>query len=75
MDTKEKRWSRMNWDIGIDISTVLCIKEATNENRLYSTGSSTQCRGDLSGMVIQEGTYVYVWLIPFAVQQKLVTAV
>ena len=43
MNTKEKRWSRMNWDVGVDIYTVLCIKQITNENRLYSTGNSSWC--------------------------------
>ena len=30
-------------DIGIDIYTLLCIKQMTNKNLLYSTGNSTQC--------------------------------
>ena len=33
----------MNWEIRIDIYTLLCIKQITNENLLYSTGNSTQC--------------------------------
>ena len=32
----------MDWEIGTDIYTLLCIKQITNENLLYSTGSSTQ---------------------------------
>ena len=34
----------MNWETGIDISIqlTLCIKQITNENLLYSTGTSTQ---------------------------------
>ena len=32
----------MNWEIGIDIYTLLCIKQITNENLLYSTGNYTQ---------------------------------
>ena len=43
MDTKVGRGSEMNWEIGIDIYTRLCIKDITNENLPYSTGSSTQC--------------------------------
>ena len=31
-----------NWEIGIDIYTLLCIKQITNENLLYSTGNCTQ---------------------------------
>ena len=38
-----ERGGGMNWKIGIDIYTLLCIKQITNENLLYSTGNSTQC--------------------------------
>ena len=31
-----------NWEIGIDIYTLLYIKQITNKNLLYSTGNSTQ---------------------------------
>ena len=44
----------MNWEIGINIDTLLCIKLMTNENLLYSTGNSTQCCGDPSGKEIQK---------------------
>ena len=49
MDTKGgKPWGGgdgrvMNWAIGIDMYTLLCIKYITNENLLCSTGTSTQC--------------------------------
>ena len=49
MDTKGgKTWGDgdsgvMNWAIGIDIYTLLRIKQITNENLPYSTGNSTQC--------------------------------
>ena len=33
----------MNWGIGADVYTVLCVKQITNENLLYSTGNSTYC--------------------------------
>ena len=37
------RWgSGMNSEIGIDIYTLLCIKQITNENILCSIGNSTQ---------------------------------
>ena len=42
-DTKQGRGSGMNWEIETDIYTLLCIKQITNENLLYSKGSSTQC--------------------------------
>ena len=32
----------INWEIGIDIYTLLYIKQITNKNLLYSTGNSTQ---------------------------------
>ena len=37
-----ERGSGMNWEIGIDIYTPICIKQITNKNLLYSTGNSTQ---------------------------------
>ena len=46
MDTKGvKEGVGKNWEIGIDIFTllILCIKQMTSENLLYSTGNSTQC--------------------------------
>ena len=40
MDTKGGKWrggggGGMNWDIGIDIYTLICIKQITNKNLLY----------------------------------------
>ena len=40
MDTKEGKWQGggggvMNWEIGIDIYTLICIKWITNKNLLY----------------------------------------
>ena len=32
----------MDWEIGTDIYTLLCIRQITNENLLYNTGRSTQ---------------------------------
>ena len=32
----------ISWEIGIDIYTLLYIKQITNKNLLYSTGNSTQ---------------------------------
>ena len=45
MDTKGNRGCGMNWEIDIDICTllILCIKWITNENLLYSTGNPTPC--------------------------------
>ena len=33
----------LNWAIGIDMYTLMCIKLMTNENLLFSAGTSTQC--------------------------------
>ena len=38
-----KGGSEMNWEIGIDMYTLLCITYITNENVLYSTGIATKC--------------------------------
>ena len=38
---REERGSGMNWEIGIDIYTLICIKQITNKNLLYSTENST----------------------------------
>ena len=55
MDTKGERvGSGMNWENGVDIYTLSCIKQTTNENLLYSTGDSTGCSGDLNGKKIQK---------------------
>ena len=39
MDTKGGKWRGggcgMNWEIGIDIYTLICIKWTTNKNLLY----------------------------------------
>ena len=41
MDTKGGKWwwwgggGVINWEIGIDIYTLICIKEITNKNLLY----------------------------------------
>ena len=35
----------MNRETGMDIYTVLCIKEITNESLLYSTGGEVQSVG------------------------------
>ena len=61
MDTKEeKRGSRMNWEIGINIYILLiqCIK---CENLWYSTGNSTQCSAnDLNWKEVEKRACVCV---------------
>ena len=38
----EERRGGMSWESGIDICTLLCIKQITNENLLNSTGNFIQ---------------------------------
>ena len=56
--------SRMDWEIGTDIYTllILCIKWITNENLLYSTGNSAQCFAVtyMGRKYIRDGIHVYV---------------
>ena len=35
----------MNWEVGVDIYTPLCIRKMISENLLDSTGNSTPCSG------------------------------
>ena len=42
MATRRGRGGGINWEIGIDIYTLLYIKYITNKDLLYSTGNSTQ---------------------------------
>ena len=77
MDTGEGRGSGMNWEIGIDIYTLPCVRQVASGNLLYSTGSTVRCSvvTYMGGMVgrgsKREGIYVYIKLIHFVVQQKL----
>ena len=52
----------INWEIGIDIYTLLYMKYITNKNLLYSTGNSTQ-HSVMAYMGIEskkEWIYVYI---------------
>ena len=37
-----KGWGGINWETGIDLYTLLYIKQITNKNLLYSTSNSIQ---------------------------------
>ena len=43
MGAKQRGKGEVNWETGIDIRTLLCVKQITNENLLYSIGNSTEC--------------------------------
>ena len=63
----------VNWEIGIDIYTLLYIKQITNKDLMYSTGNSTQysAMAYMGKQSRKEQMYVYVLMTHFAVQQKL----
>ena len=42
MINKGERRGGINWEIGVDINTLLYIKQITNKDLLYSRGNSTQ---------------------------------
>ena len=63
----------MNWETGIDIYTLPCIKEIADKNLLYSTGNSTQCSVVTSmGRKSKRGDiWIHIAYMYFSVQQKL----
>ena len=73
MNIKEEAWIGMNWEISIDMYTLLCVKQIANENLLYSTENSPRCSviTQMGRKSEKEGIYVHTWLIHFAGQQLL----
>ena len=71
-NTRGERGRGINWEIGIDIYTLLYTKQITNKDLLYSIGNSTQypVMTYMGKESKKECIYVYVYLIHFAVQQK-----
>ena len=69
----------INWEGSVDIYTLPCVKHTASGKLLHSTRSSAQCSvmtlrggiGGRGGKHKREGISVYIWLIHFAVQQKL----
>ena len=61
MDTKGGRGSWMNWEIGTDTYTLLCIKYITNENLLDSRELSSMFCSDLNGKEIQKRRAIYMY--------------
>ena len=64
VNTKGKGEGGRNWEIGIDIYTrfILCIKQITNENLLYSTGNSTQCSVVTYTVKESKKEWIYVYV-------------
>ena len=70
----------MNWEIGIDVCVLPCIRRIASGKLLSSAGSSAWCSvvtkkggmgSGVGGRSKREEIYVYIWLIDFVVQQKL----
>ena len=62
----------LSQEIGIDIDTLLDIKQITNKDLLYSTGNATQYSVmTYMGKESEKKIYIYIYLNHFAVQQKL----
>ena len=69
----------MNWNIWIDIYTLLCVKSIVS-GKLHGELSSVLCDdlegwdgGGVGGRNRREGKYVYMQLIHFIVHWKLTT--
>ena len=61
MVTREKSGGRINWEIGIDVYTLLYIKYVTNKDLLYNTGNSQYSVMTYMGKKCKkEWIYVYV---------------
>ena len=67
------RGGGINWEIEIDIHTLLYIKQITHKDLLYSTGNSTHypVMTYMGKESKKEWIYVHILLIHFAVQQKV----
>lgn len=50
----------MDWEFGIDIYTLLCIKQITDENLLYNTGNFTEFGVTTMGRKSRREIYVHV---------------
>ena len=51
----------MNWKMEIDLYTLLCIKQRTNENLLQSNENYSMLCGDLNGKKIQPRGDIHIW--------------
>ena len=74
MVAKGATWGeRINWEFGIDIYTLLYIKEITNKGSMYSSGNSAQYSviTKIGKESEKRWVFIYVWLIRFAVHLKL----
>ena len=60
-------------ELGFNTCTPLYLKGITNQDLLYSTGTSAQCYAAawMGGEFGGEWIHVYAWLSPFAARLKL----
>ena len=57
----EKNGGRDSSEFGIDLYTLLYLKQITNKNLLYSTGNSAQCYvAAWMGESLRENGYMYM---------------
>ena len=63
MVNQGKQRGKINWEIGIDMCTLLYIKEITNKDTLYSTENSTQYSvvAYFGGKNLKKRGYVYMY--------------
>ena len=66
MDSKQGKGGGMNWEIGIDIYTRLCIKQITKENHSFLvTSLHTPLR--VSNLSLEKGSIVSLFHLLLAV--------
>ena len=59
--TKRVRGNGMDWETGVDVHTLMCMKQVTSENLGYSARSSLCSVATLQGRRSQEeGVYLYM---------------
>ena len=69
--TKRVRGNGMDWGAGVDVHTLMCMTQVTNENLGHSARSRQCSAATLQGRRSQEeGVYLRIWLIHSAAQQK-----
>ena len=66
MVNQGKERGEINWEIGIDMCTLLYIKEITSKDILYSTENSTQYYVmALLGKESKKKEWIYVYALPY----------
>ena len=78
VDTKQEGRVGLDWETGLDVHTVSCVKQRAGGKLPYNTGNSPQCpvmtqRGGMESEweAQEEGVYACIELIHAVVQQRL----